>query len=128
MKARDICGANYAKYMCSTTASSMRLTQSDIALQVENEQPDYLSVLGRTYKDLLGTQISTDPCPGAGADAFSGDDVTFSTPTNFTFKRKASSELGTTAGLDVKNALSTGGGSEGQARQPPGSLRCHLQQ
>jgi hypothetical protein len=106
ISAKQICGTAFAKYRCSTTLSHMALTEADIALQFkEAGVPDYAQILGRAYEGLSGIAVSTFPC-GSISDS---DFALPSASTIFDYKKKATSEFGAGASIDVKSALTAAG-------------------
>jgi len=106
ISAKKICGTTFAKYRCSTTRSHMALTQADIALQLQAPlTPNYAQVLGRTYTGLSGVAVSLSPCGAITQNEFALPSAALT----FDYKKKASSELGAGASIDVKSALTAAG-------------------
>jgi hypothetical protein len=106
VKASSICGTKYAKYLCSTTERSMSLKESDIAVELVNGQPNYRQILGMTYDDLRGNAVTLLPCGVGDENTFRESDFAqITNPTPFSFEKKATSELGASAAIDVKNLL-----------------------
>lgn len=116
IKAKKICGKKYGKTDCKTTRHGLTLRQNDIPVDVNDEQPDWLAVLGKMVvnkdgeADRRGTLNSLTVCSEDGIVKFNASNISDITPpTNFTFKKQSDFKAYADADFDV-DALLLGAG------------------
>jgi uncharacterized protein YoaH (UPF0181 family) len=87
----------------------MALQYSDIELQVDQDNPDYLSVLGLTYTKLTGNKANLHSCDGMGTNVILVSDLAAPTGTaNFSYRKASSLKLETSV-EDIKQLLLAAG-------------------